>query len=182
MTRDTVSTQIPRKYQELIAAEQQALGCANRVECLDRILGSHFERKGEPESTMSGGSTSDPANNAQPAPAASSQATDALSLAKQLGDALASLTGAQQETQRWKSEVETMGHELEAWQSMEKHAPVPQMLDHLASCPNCQPQMQTFLDRYVNTLPLDKIKDLARAHKLWPPPAIDLPLSRRARS
>ena len=43
--RELLSTKIPRKYQDLLEAEQQALGCENRVECMDKILGAYFGQK-----------------------------------------------------------------------------------------------------------------------------------------
>lgn len=96
-------------------------------------------------------------------------------LRRQLADLMATLTGTQQE-------LAGTREELEAWQAMEKHPPVPQILQHLGGCPNCRPQLDQFLSQHVNSLPPEKVKDLARQHKLWPPPAIDIPgLSRRAR-
>jgi hypothetical protein len=49
--RDLLSTKIPRKWQEALEAEQQALGCVNRVECMDKMLTSYFEGKGNATST-----------------------------------------------------------------------------------------------------------------------------------
>ena len=183
---ELVSTKIPRRWQESIEAEQQSLRCENRAECMDRILGFYFgqkagaisdERKGEEKATMSDGPISDPVKGASSAD--SSQ--EATGLAKQVGDLTGSLTGAQREAERWRAEAQSTQTELEAWQTMEKHAPVPQILDHLASCPNCQPQLQVFLDRYVNTLSPDRVKELARQQKWWPPPPIELP-SRKGRT
>jgi hypothetical protein len=44
--RDLLSTKVPRKWQEALEAEQQALGCVNRTECMDRILSSYFGERG----------------------------------------------------------------------------------------------------------------------------------------
>ena len=49
--RDLLSTKIPRKWQEALEAEQQALGCVNRVECMDKMLTSYFEGKGNATAT-----------------------------------------------------------------------------------------------------------------------------------
>lgn len=73
--------------------------------------------------------------------------------------------------------------ELARWQAMEKHPPVPQILEHLGTCPNCKPHMDEFLGKFASGLPVEQVKNLARQHKLWPPPEIDLgPLTRKARA
>ena len=178
--RDSVITRVPRKWQESIVAEQQALGCDNKAECMDKILGFYFgqktnaasdERKGEVRANMGEGTAAEGSKGTMSA----DNSQETMSLARQVGELTASLAGAQREAERWQAEAQGNRTELEAWQTMEKHAPVPQVLDHLASCPNCQPQLQSFLDRYVNTLPPDKVKELARQQRWWPPPPLELP-------
>jgi hypothetical protein len=183
---DFVSTKIPRKWQESIEVEQKSLGCDSKAGCLDRILGSYFgqkdgaasdEGKGEVKVTVGNEGTPD-APKETPSAESSQEVT---SLARQVGELTASLNGAQREAKRWQEEASAKGTDLQAWQTMEKHAPVPDILEHLASCPNCAPQLQSFLDRYVNTLPPDRVKEVARQQKWWPPPPIELP-TRRGRT
>ena len=180
-----VGVNVHREWLEPIEAERKALGCDSKPECLDKIFGSYFGRKGE-DATMAGSEQppQQPASAAPPTPQPSISSGDITALARQVGELTAALTGSQAEAQRWQQEAEAKGTELERWQTMEQHAPVPAMLDHLASCPNCQPQLQSFLDRYVNTLPPDRLKGIARQQKWWPPPSIDLGgalFSRKAR-
>lgn len=78
------------------------------------------------------------------------------------------------ERDRLQTQIEKTMTELESWQSMEKHLPVPQILEHLTTCPNCQPQMHQFVEEVASKLPSEKVKELARKHGLWPPPNIDL--------
>ena len=180
MGRRALTTKIAPKWEEPLEHEQTALGCDSRAECVEHILGSYFgqktsaasdDQKGEARANMGEGTA---AEGSKGTPSADSSQR-AISLAKEVGDLTASLTGAQREAQRWQGEAESLGAELEKWHALEKHAPVPQILDHLASCPNCQPQLQSFLDRYVNTLPPGKVKEIARQQKWWPPPPLELP-------
>ena len=75
--------------------------------------------------------------------------------------------------------AEATAEELAAWQTMERHAPVPQILEHLGRCPNCRPQLESFLDRYVKTQPAERVKELARQQKWWPPPPLEIVTKRR---
>ena len=174
MARDTVSTQIPRKWQDPIAAEQAALGCANKIECLNQILETYFTSKGGTTENMAGEAKDEPTQGSGP---------DVTGLARQIADLSASLTKAQEAAQKWQREAETTGRELEQYQTMEKHPPVPHILTHLETCPSCKPHMDAYLTDFVAKLPADRVKDLAKAHKLWPPPSIDLGpgLTRKAR-
>jgi hypothetical protein len=183
---ELVSTKINRRWQEPIASEQQALGCENKAECMDKILGFYFgqktnagsdERKGEARANMGEGTAAEGSKGTVSA----ENSQEAIDLARQVGELTASLAGAQREAERWQAEAQGNRTELEAWQTMEKHAPVPQILEHLSSCPNCQPELQGFLDRFVITLPPNRVKELARQQKWWPPPPIELP-TRKGRS
>ncbi len=83
--------------------------------------------------------------------------------------------------------LEAVRADLEKWQSGENHLQAPDMLRTLESCPNCRPTLDAFVAEIRNSavtgLSLDQVKDLAKQHKLWPPPTIDLTpgLSRKAR-
>ena len=48
-SKNLTTIPIPRKYQELIIAEQEKLGVCTYAECMGRILAFYFERQEEPE-------------------------------------------------------------------------------------------------------------------------------------
>jgi hypothetical protein len=89
------------------------------------------------------------------------------------------VTGSQQT-------IEALRRELHNWQSGENHLQARDMLHMLQSCPDCRPTLDAFIGnirhRAVSDLNVDQVKELARRHKLWPPPTIDLgPWLSRAR-
>jgi hypothetical protein len=97
----------------------------------------------------------------------------------------AKLDALNAELNKVKDNAAAAGEELEAWQSMSKHRPVGEILQHLADCPNCRPELDIFLGK-VRTKALaeatpEQAKEIAKLHKLWPPPSIDFGSSRRAR-
>jgi hypothetical protein len=175
----TVKINAP-SWREPLDQEQQTLGHIARAETLEHILGSYFGRKGEPEATMATPSEPTPPQQQPGATPASSNSSDVTALARQVGELSAALTGSQAEAQRWQQEAKTTEAELEEWRTMKKHAPVAQFLEHANSCPGCKPEMDKFLNQHVASLPPDRVKELARQHKFWPPPSIEL--GRKARA
>ena len=83
-----------------------------------------------------------------------------------------------------KGDAEAQARELEDWQSMSKHRPVGEILQHLADCPNCRPQLDEYVagirKKAIAEVTPEQAKEIARSHKLWPPPTIDLGLTSRA--
>jgi hypothetical protein len=77
-----------------------------------------------------------------------------------------------------KGALEALQGDLAKWQSGEFHLTPADMLTMLQTCPNCKPTMETFVkeqrDKSVSGLTVDQVKDLAKAHKFWPPPPIEL--------
>jgi hypothetical protein len=103
----------------------------------------------------------------------------------QVKEDTAKLDALTAELNKVKDNAAAAGEELEAWQSMSKHRPVGEILQHLADCPNCRPELDIFLGK-VRTKALseatpEQAKEIAKLHKLWPPPSIDFGSSRRAR-
>jgi hypothetical protein len=209
--RGLLSTKVPRKWQEAIEAEQETLGCVNRVECMDKMLTSYFGGKGNTTTTgrkldqrgsMEDGATSvstpdtpgsdPPGVNRQDSSGSTGAATEKpktlyggkiyISVPEPQISVIEDtrrLEEVSRERDGYRVKAEATAQELAAWQSMEKHAPVPQILEHLGNCPNCRPQLESFLDRYVKTLPPDKVKELARQQKWWPPPSFEIVTRRR---
>lgn len=95
-------------------------------------------------------------------------------LAGQIVELSVSLGSALQEVQRWQAEAKRANDELEQWKTMVRHAPVPEILDHLAYCRRCRPEFEMFLAEYVDALPAEKTRELARKQKWWPPPPIEI--------
>ena len=83
--------------------------------------------------------------------------------------------------------VEALKGDLQRWQSGENHLQATDMLNMLQTCPNCRPTLDAFMGEIrkqaLGNLTPDQAKEIARSHKLWPPPTIDLTpgLSRKAR-
>lgn len=84
-----------------------------------------------------------------------------------------------------KDDATTQARELEDWQSMTKHRPVGEILQHLSDCPNCRPQLDEFVSgirkKTLADVTPEQAKEIAKTHKLWPPPTIDLGLTGKAR-
>lgn len=209
--RDLLSTKVPRKWQEALEAEQQALGCVNRIECMDKMLTSYFGGKGNTTATGQKpdqrGSTREGSTSVSTpdTPGSDPPGVNREDLSGSTGAAadkprsmyggkiyisvpdpqinVVEYTRRLQEISRerdaYRVKAEATAQELTAWQTMERHAPVPQILEHLGSCPNCRPQLESFLDSYVKTLPAEKVKELARQQRWWPPPSFEIVTKRR---
>ncbi len=95
------------------------------------------------------------------------------------------ITQDTQRIQALQTEISEAHEELAAWQSMSKHRPVSEIMQHLAECPNCRPHLDEFVagvgKKAIASLTPEQAKEIAKTHKLWPPPTVDLGLSRSAR-
>jgi len=78
-----------------------------------------------------------------------------------------------------KDELATANKYIEAVKAGDAHGDPAATLSHFASCPECQPALNEFLGRHDNrmigNLTTDQVKELARKHKFWPPPSIEIP-------
>jgi hypothetical protein len=102
-------------------------------------------------------------------------------MAREIGTLSARATGAEAQARHWEQEAKAAQGELADWQSMKKHAPVAEFLAHAGTCPGCKPEMDKFLEQQIAALPVERVKELARQHKFWPPPPIEFG-TRKARA
>lgn len=169
------------KWGQLLNQEQDRLGCLARAECVESIFGSYFEqRKGEPAAMTDNPPPPQSTPSATPPAASSPSSSDAFALARQLGEMTARATGAEAAAQRWEKEATAAQTEAEQYRTMAKHAPVDQILAHLSECPNCKPELERFVNGQIAALPPERVKELARQQKWWPPPPIEF-TTRKAR-
>ncbi len=179
-----LSTKIPRKWQEALEAEQQTLGCENRVECMGKILDWYFgsrssvateQAPAKEMAVMGEVAAIGAAVDTQGAESLRAN-SDSTAVILQLVDQLMALREALTESQ---AEARAAQGELEDWRTMKKHAPVAEFLEHASSCPGCKPEIDAYLERAIAGLPVERVKELARAQKWWPPPPIELKMSTR---
>ncbi len=99
----------------------------------------------------------------------------------------ARVDGLTREISESRQSLDALRGEVQRWQSGENHLQATDMLNMLQTCPNCRPALDAFVGEVrkqaLANLTPDQAKEIARFHKLWPPPPIDLTpgLSRKAR-
>ena len=79
-----------------------------------------------------------------------------------------------------KDELVNAKGELQDWETGRKHQPFsPEAME---SCPNCGPKLAEYVAGKISSLTKDEAKEIARQHKLWPPPTIVIDEKRGARA